>query len=189
MRDGQRSRQRLLEAATKEFAAHGIAGARVDRISADAGVNKAQMYGWFGSKEGLFEAVFAQQVDGIVDAVPFTPYDLPGYAVALYDSYLTDSELVRLASWCRLERVPTGDLLAAFPGHTDAKYEAIAQAQREGRIVNSIRPDEVFDLIIAIAGTWSPVSGTYTASKKDSEPDHDRRRAALRKTIARALIP
>jgi AcrR family transcriptional regulator len=189
VRDGQRSRQRLLEAATREFAAHGIAGARVDRIAADAGVNKAQMYGWFESKEGLFEAVFAQHLDDIVDTVPFTPYDLPGYAVALYDSYLTDPELVRLASWSRLERVPTGDLLAEFPGLADDKHEAIAQAQREGRIVDGIRPDEVYALIIAIAGTWSPVSAIFTASQKDTEADHDRRRAALREVIERALVP
>ena len=70
------------------------------------------MYGWFGSKDGLFEAVFAAHLEHIVDAVPFTPYDLPGYAVALYDSYLADPGLVRLASWNRLERVPTGELLA-----------------------------------------------------------------------------
>lgn len=189
MRDGQRSRQRLLDAATAEFAAYGIAGARVDRVAAAAGVNKAQMYGWFGSKEGLFDAVFAQHLDRIVDAVPFTPYDLPGYAVALYDSYLTDPELVRLASWSRLERVPTGDLLAAHPGRADPKHEAIARAQEEGHIVGGIRPDEVYALVIAIAGTWSPVSGTFTASDTDDEDDHERRRAVLRDVVARALVP
>ena len=51
------------------------------------------------------------------------------------------------------------------------------------------RPDEVYALTIAIAGTWSPVSGTFTASQEDSEPDHDRRRAALREVIERALMP
>ncbi len=98
MRDGEQSRRRLLEAATAEFAAYGIAGARVDRVAAAAKVNKAQMYGWFGSKDGLFDAVLAHHLHRIVDVVPLTPHDLPGYAVALYDSYLTDPELVRLAS-------------------------------------------------------------------------------------------
>ena len=189
MRDGQRSRQRLLDAATAEFAAHGIAGARVDRIAAAAGVNKAQMYGWFGSKDGLFDAVFAQHLERIVDAVPFTPDDLPGYAVALYDSYLTDPELVRLASWNRLERVPAGDLLEAHPGLADPKHEAIARAQNDGRIIADIPPDEVYALIVAIAGTWSPISVTYTASPDDDQADHERRREALRRIVARALVP
>ena len=189
MRDGERSRQKLLDAATAEFAAHGIAGARVDRIAAAAGVNKAQMYGWFGPKDGLFEAVFAQHLDGIVDAVPFTADDLPGFAVGLYDSYLTDPELVRLASWNRLERVPGGPLLAAHPGLTDPKLEAIAAAQAAGRIVAGVAPDDVYALVIALAGTWSPVSATTTAVAGDPEEEHERRRAALREVVARALVP
>jgi AcrR family transcriptional regulator len=189
VRDGQRSKERLLEAATAEFAAHGIAGARVDRIAASAGVNKAQMYGWFGSKDGLFDAVFARHLDRIVDVVPFTPDDLPGYAVALYDSYLSDPELVRLASWYRLERVPSGALLAAHPGHSDPKHEAILVAQAAGRIVDDLRPDEVYALIIAMAGTWSPISATFAASAEDDPADHERRRAALRGAVARALVP
>lgn len=189
MRDGPGSRKRLLNAGTEEFAAYGIAGARVDRIAAAAGVNKAQMYAWFGSKDGLFDAVFADQLDRIVDTVPFTAYDLPGYMVALYDSYLTNPELVRLASWNRLERVPTGELLVAHPGRTDPKHAAIERAQQEGRIVASIRPDEVYALLIALAGTWSPVSGTYTASAQDDGADHERRRAILREVVARALVP
>lgn len=189
MQKGERSRQRLLDAATAEFAAFGIAGARVDRIAAAAGVNKAQMYGWFGSKDGLFDAVFARHLDAIVDAVPFTADDLPGYAIALYDSYLTDPELVRLAGWSRLERVPAGELLAAHPGHADDKHAAIARAQDEGRILGGIRPAELYALVIALAGTWSPVSATFTASAQDAEADHARRRAALRDVVARALLP
>ena len=187
MRNGERSRERLLDAATAEFAAYGIAGARVDRISAAAGVNKAQMYGWFSSKEGLFDAVFSQHLHRIVDAVPFTPHDLPAYAVALYDSYLTDPELVRLAGWSRLERVPVGDLLDAH--HADPKHAAIKRAQAEGRIVRDIRPDEVYALVIALAGTWSPVSATFTASRQDDQADHRRRRRALRAVVRRALVP
>ena len=189
MRNGEQSKQRLLTAATVEFAAYGIAGARVDRIAAAAQVNKAQMYGWFGSKDGLFDAVFSQHLDRIVDAVPFTADDLPGYAVALYDSYLTDPELVRLAAWNRLERVPTGDLLAGSPGHADAKISAIAQAQAAGRVVAGIRPDEVHALVIALAGTWSPISVTFTAAPHEASTEHDRRRAVLHQVVSRALVP
>ena len=189
MRDGERSRQRLLEAATAEFAAHGIAGARVDRVAAAAQVNKAQMYGWFSSKEGLFDAVFALHLTRIVDVVPFTPHDLPGYAVALYDSYLSDPELVRLASWYRLERVPSGPLLAAHPGLSDPKLAGIAQGQADGLIVDGLRPDDVYAIVIALAGTWSPISATSAASRTDDEAEHDRRRSALHEVVRRALVP
>lgn len=179
----------MLDAATVEFAAYGIAGARVDRVAAASGVNKAQMYGWFKSKEGLFDAVFAEHLERIVDTVPFRPDDLPGYAVRLYDSYLASPELVRLASWSRLERVPTGDLLHGHPELVAPKHEAIARAQAEGRIVADLRPDEVYALVIALAGTWSPISATYTAAAADDESDHDRRRRALRSVIERSLVP
>ncbi len=179
----------MLEAAAAEFAAYGIAGARVDRIAASSGVNKAQMYAWFGSKDGLFDAVFDEQLYRIVDAVPFDAHDLPGYAVALYDAYLTAPELVRLTSWNRLERVPVGDVLAGHAELAQPKYDAIAEAQREGRVVGGIRPDEVYSLVIALAGTWSPVSSTYTASAGEDPGEHERRRAALQLVVERALVP
>ncbi|MGX5657077.1 TetR family transcriptional regulator [Geodermatophilus nigrescens] len=188
-RDGERSRERVLAAATAEFAEYGIAGARVDRIAASAGVNKAQMYAWYGSKDGLFDAVFDAQLHRIVDTVPLDADDLPGYAVRLYDSYLASPELIRLTSWNRLERVPAGDLLAGHAELARPKHEAIARAQAEGRIVGGIRPDEVYSIVIALAGTWSPVSGTYTASAAEDEAEHERRRAALRLVVRRALVP
>lgn len=189
LRDGDASRRRLLAAATAEFAAHGLAGARVDRIAAAAKVNKQQMYAWYGSKDGLFDAVFAAQLDRIVDAVPFTARDLPGYAVALYDSYLTDPEIIRLVGWNRLERMPVGDLLAGHGALTDPKRVALEQAQRDGSVVDGVAPRDVYAMVIGIAGSWSPLSGTVTAGPSDDAADHDRRRRALHEAVSRALVP
>lgn len=50
------TRSRILEAALSEFAAHGLAGARTDRIATAAGVNKALLYYYFESKENLYLA-------------------------------------------------------------------------------------------------------------------------------------
>ena len=188
MRDGEDSRRRVLEAATDEFARSGFAGARVDRIAATARVNKAQMYAWYGSKDGLFDAVFARQLEQIVDGVPFTADDLAGYAVALYDSYLTDPHLVRLASWHRLERAPAGNLLVGHAGLTQPKLDAITRAQRDGTIVPGIRPDDVYAIVIALAGAWSPISATFAASLDDPAGDHRRRRRVLRRTVRSALM-
>ncbi len=189
VRDGEASRRRLLAAATVQFAAHGLAGARVDRIAALAEVNKQQMYAWYGSKDGLFDAVFAGQLNRIVDAVPFTAHDLPGYAVALYDSYLTDPEIIRLVGWNRLERVPVGDLLAGHRALTDPKRAALEEAQRDGLVIDGVAPGDIYAMVIGIAGSWSPLSGTVTAAPGDDKADHDRRRTALREAVARALVP
>ena len=50
------SRERILEAALKEFSAKGLAGARTEQIAAEAGVNKALLYYYFSSKEKLYAA-------------------------------------------------------------------------------------------------------------------------------------
>jgi TetR/AcrR family transcriptional regulator len=51
------TRQKLLAAARREFAASGLAGARVDEIAARAGVNKQLVYNYFGDKDALYLAV------------------------------------------------------------------------------------------------------------------------------------
>jgi AcrR family transcriptional regulator len=54
--DGGR-RERLLEMATREFAAKGLAGARVDAIARAARSNKQLVYYYFGNKIGLYNEV------------------------------------------------------------------------------------------------------------------------------------
>ncbi len=56
-RDPEGMRRRILEAAKQEFAAHGLAGARVDRIAAKAGANKRMLYYHVGKKDDLYLAV------------------------------------------------------------------------------------------------------------------------------------
>src|ERR1700691_4893504 len=50
------TRTRILDAATQEFSANGLAGARPERIAEAAGVNKALRYYYFRSKDDLYAA-------------------------------------------------------------------------------------------------------------------------------------
>jgi AcrR family transcriptional regulator len=56
-RDPAGNQERILSAATEEFARHGLGGARVDRIAQRAGANKRMLYYYYGNKEALFLAV------------------------------------------------------------------------------------------------------------------------------------
>jgi TetR/AcrR family transcriptional regulator len=56
------SQERILDAALKEFAARGFAGARVDRIAAAARLNKAMLYYHFGSKAGLYRTAIQHRL-------------------------------------------------------------------------------------------------------------------------------
>jgi len=57
VRDAERTRRALLDAAEIEFAAKGLAGARVDVIAEEAAANKRMLYYYFGSKDDLYVAV------------------------------------------------------------------------------------------------------------------------------------
>ncbi len=59
-RDPDRTRRRILDAATAEFARYGLGGARVDRIAARSRANKRMLYYYFGSKEALFLAALEE---------------------------------------------------------------------------------------------------------------------------------
>jgi TetR/AcrR family transcriptional regulator len=52
----EETRARILDAATQEFSANGLAGARTERIAEAAGVNKALLYYYFHSKHALYAA-------------------------------------------------------------------------------------------------------------------------------------
>jgi TetR/AcrR family transcriptional regulator len=62
MRNPERTRERILSTALKEFAAKGFAGARVDVIARRASINKRMLYHYFGDKEGLFKAVLRRKI-------------------------------------------------------------------------------------------------------------------------------
>ncbi|WFU70418.1 TetR/AcrR family transcriptional regulator [Bradyrhizobium sp. CB2312] len=64
-RDPEGMRLRILEAAKQEFSAHGLAGARVDRIAAKAGANKRMLYYHVGNKDELYLAVLEGAYDKI----------------------------------------------------------------------------------------------------------------------------
>jgi AcrR family transcriptional regulator len=183
---GAATSRRILDAAAEEFAERGIAGARIDRIIAAARTNKAQLYGYFGSKDGLFDAVVADRADRLMDAVPLDADDLPGWAVRLYDENLRHPELVRLMTWLRLERRPAGRL--SDSSGDEPKLAAIACAQAAGRVRHG-DPFDLLALVISMAFAWSPASGVYAATSDEPSVDHDRRRALLHDSVRRVVAP
>src|ERR1700752_1302025 len=65
----EESRAAILKAAAREFAQHGIAGARTDAIAREARVNKALLYYYFKDKETLYGAVLDNAFSGLKETV------------------------------------------------------------------------------------------------------------------------
>jgi AcrR family transcriptional regulator len=62
-------RQRILQAATSEFACKGFAGTTIDAIADAAGFTKGAVYSNFGSKDDLFFALLDEQIERRVELV------------------------------------------------------------------------------------------------------------------------
>ena|ERR1700729_80000 len=161
VRDAEATRQRLLDAAQEEFAARGIAGARVDRIAQAAQSNKAQIYHYFDSKDGLFDAVFDRIVSATVTDTPIDPTNLPEYAGRLFDRYQKHPSVQRLATWYRLERADGADPIGAIVASNADKVKAIDQAQRAGRLTTRFEPAVLLALVLTLSGTWSSMTPEY----------------------------
>ncbi|NGY64948.1 TetR/AcrR family transcriptional regulator [Lentzea sp. NEAU-D13] len=185
---GAATRQRIIDVATREFAEHGIAGARIERVVAAARTNKAQLYAYFGNKDGLFDAIFFGSLERIVNVVPIDATDLADWAVRLYDEYLARPDLIRLATWARLERRPTGHLVADTDRLDAGKLQAIADAQAAG-LVRAGDPFDVMAMVIAMSMAWSPVSNVFAATIDEPADVHKRRRTFLRDSVQRAVAP
>jgi AcrR family transcriptional regulator len=182
-RDAAATKQRLLQAATQEFVERGVAGARVDRIAARAKANKRLIYDYFGDKDGLFDAVLDNLTEEGIGAVPIDPTDLPVYAGRLFDFHLDHPELLRLATWARLD----GRSTAAAQDQREASYKrraaAVRKAQREGRVTSDFSPSEILDMIESLTVGWTV---TARAHLKDG-PGLKRGRSAQRKAIIEAV--
>ncbi|WP_439661418.1 TetR family transcriptional regulator [Lentzea sp. HUAS TT2] len=169
-RDRESTRRRLLDAAFVEFAAYGIAGARMERIARIARCSAGLAYNYYGGKDELFDAV-QSEVAGAA-AVEFDARDLPGYAGRLYDLQHRHPELVRLATWQQLER--RGGVSQA------GDVEAIRAAQELGLVSSRFSAEQVLRLVLAIASMWSGGTGSL---------DHGERRRAVEEAVRRLVEP
>jgi AcrR family transcriptional regulator len=151
-RDADATRARILDSAEAEFAAYGIAGARVDRIAEKAPANKALIYKYFGNKDLLFDAVFTQRVLAFVDEVEFDAADLPGYAGRAFDLYETYPNTLRLTTWYQLERADAA--LSAIVVSNRNKLDKIAEAQAAGVLKTDFSPLELLTEVRALAMSW-----------------------------------
>lgn len=150
-RDSNATKARLLNAAFAEFAAYGIAGARVDRIAEAAGANKRLIYVYFGNKEQLFDAVLHRALAAGSDSIPFDASDLPGYAGAIFDHLVARPDLMRLRLWKLLERPFVTGL---EPDTFRLKTAEVADAQQCGDLAGEMTPADLLTMVLAVAQAW-----------------------------------
>jgi len=89
---GRVTRNRIFEAATREFALKGFAGARIDVISREAEINKQRIYAYFGDKDGLFREVWKRTFELIYEEdrefLELTEDDVPDLGRIILAGYM-----------------------------------------------------------------------------------------------------
>ncbi|HTL42203.1 MAG TPA: TetR/AcrR family transcriptional regulator [Pseudolysinimonas sp.] len=151
----------ILEAAAAEFAAHGYAGASLNRIIDAAKISKGSMYYYFDDKEDLYAHVLRREIVGLVERtgpvpVPDTP-DPEEFWRVLTEAYLGLLRVMRDSP--RTATLLRGWLSAApGPGLDAAQHDAerevlpwIAQTLAAGRRAGAVRDDLPDGLLIALA--------------------------------------
>lgn len=66
----EQTRERMLDAASHSFRAHGFAGVGVDSIAKAAGVTSGAFYAHLGSKDRAFQAALERGLDEVIAAIP-----------------------------------------------------------------------------------------------------------------------
>lgn len=145
------TKHRLQEAAEREFARYGFAGARVARIARAARTNQRMVYHYFGGKQGLYDAVRYHVSEELADrllsalAVRVEHDPVAAYADTLrayfeaVNGHPTWARLVvhevlePSASASSIARGPEERFIAAF-------QPAIRRAQAEGRLRDDLTP-------------------------------------------------
>lgn len=105
MRNPDRTKQRILDAALKVFAARGFAGARVNDIARRASANKRMIYHYFGDKEGLFRAVLRFKIQDRMARVEaqLPESDAVSRMPLWFKQNCLDAGWVRLLAWESLQ--------------------------------------------------------------------------------------
>jgi AcrR family transcriptional regulator len=148
--------ERILRAALKEFAEKGLSGARVDRIAQEADVNIRMIYYFFGSKEGLLEAVLSEIFNRRKAELPSTYDSVAELLTAYFDGYAEDSQRVRLLQWEALQTpLPEGvSRLTNFKDRREVVREriaAIAELQQRGVVPDRFDPKLLYLMFVALS--------------------------------------
>jgi AcrR family transcriptional regulator len=187
---GDATRERILTAAMEEFARHGIAGARVDRIAKLARTSKERVYAYFRGKDALYADVAAREYVVIAEATQIDPSDLPGYAGRLFDYFVARPDHHRLITWGRLE-LPGAAAVADDPAQAviARKIDQLRQVQQAGQLDPAWDPVDVLALVNQIAMTWaSQPELSEAAAAHAVDPTTAARRAAVVTAVER-LFP
>jgi len=199
----EQSRAAILQAAVREFAREGIAGARTDAIARAAHVNKALLYYYFKDKEALYGAVLDQVFAGLMAFVgEVLSRDLPpcakilAYAGAHFD-YIASHPFyptIVQAEMMRAGKGRTTQLERIVKQYFQPLFGRLAAVLRAGQSAGDFRPVDPLQFVPSMIAVIifhfnsAPVMRVMTGKDPLSPQRLAARRAAVLDFISHALF-
>lgn len=199
---GQRTRERVLAAATELFAERGFAPVTIRSIGDAAGIDNSSLYRHFESKEALALAVIEKAVSelggAVGESIPSVPPTFDGIVdaatevgLALWDRPATARLILHLMIGWRDE--PTGFRLSIPMDDPDAPaarlFRAFAEAYGEAARRGRVRAAAIPEVFVSLFGAILLRPATRGSLLQSQEPRRSaaRAREAWRQEIDRFL--
>ncbi|WP_121612766.1 TetR/AcrR family transcriptional regulator [Mesobacillus foraminis] len=107
IRNAERTRRKILDAAKEEFFAKGNSGARIESIAKRAGLNKQLIYHYFKGKDELINETIADFTSSIPTEnliLPANPVNIAEFRYNVNKEHLMD--FLKFTAWEAIDQVP-----------------------------------------------------------------------------------
>jgi AcrR family transcriptional regulator len=196
--DPEETKRNILEVATQEFSAMGLAGARVDAIAERTNTTKRMLYYYFESKEGLYQAVLEKvygdiraleqdlhvseldPIEGMRKLVEFT-----------FDYHDRHRDFVRLITIENIHGAKYVEQLKTFKGRNASVIETIEDLLARGVASGQFRSDvDAIDLHLLISSLcFHRIGNRHTfGTAFGRDPSHPRLRTRHRAMVVDAVL-
>lgn len=191
-RDPERTQERILSAALREFSARGLAGARVDRIARLARVNKRMLYHYFGNKQDLFREILDRKLSERMAWAATAPDDPAENLVYWFHIACADPDWVRLMQWEALE-VRNGPVIREAERRRASRHAVAVLRERQLRGLLARNLAAPHTLLSLLALTMFPVAfpqfTRLITGLKATDPSFRRHRVEFLRNLAESLRP
>jgi AcrR family transcriptional regulator len=147
--------QKILAAAKKVFVSNGMAGARMQDIADEAGINKALLHYYFKNKEQLFQTIFSkvsvgvwQQITSIFDSDKSLFEKIESFC-SLYIDKIIENPYIPLFVLYEMNQRPETFVKKLFHGSLPNPKSFVAQVIAEVKS-GKIRPVEPVQLVMSM---------------------------------------
>jgi AcrR family transcriptional regulator len=201
-RDPEKTRARILKAATDLFTRCGLNGASLDDISRKAGVNRGLIYHYFKTKEMLFDQVLARPLASYIQShlefLQRRDLDVEALreATAQFFRFLSaHPDLVRLLGWTLAMRRVAVDLaqLELSKALFSRAVERIEDAKQRGAFRRDLDATHLLITIIDLSVAWHLGRAEWIEklswSDRDTRALDEERLAAILDLLTAAVTP